>query len=256
MHHEWQGVFSAAFFAIWGIFVTFAQELTYDKSMKKHLLFVLTLMAVLTGQAQVPQFSNTDFENWIYNNPSIPLTGSNILNNKIALYVTSTGVPLTLTSPEFSCQYGETIDMNVTWITPQWQNQGFQVNWVALTAALLDESGVTVDSVTCVPDPISRTNHLEMSLVVPRSISHARLRFAAWKAIVSNCGMVQKIKATSFNKADVNEDGEVTIADVNAIISVILDMTDNQNFIKNADVNEDGEVTISDVNYVIKVILG
>ena len=50
---------------------------------------------------------------------------------------------------------------------------------------------------------------------------------------------------------DVNGDGEVNIADVNAIIDVILNDIDNDA----ADVNGDGEVNIADVNAVIDIIL-
>jgi hypothetical protein len=49
----------------------------------------------------------------------------------------------------------------------------------------------------------------------------------------------------------VNGDGEVNIADVNAVIRVIL--TDETN--DAADVNGDGEVNISDVNTIIHHIL-
>lgn len=51
---------------------------------------------------------------------------------------------------------------------------------------------------------------------------------------------------------DVNDDGEVTIADVNAVIDVILGGVGSHR----ADVNNDGEVTIADVNSVIDIILG
>jgi len=50
---------------------------------------------------------------------------------------------------------------------------------------------------------------------------------------------------------DVNTDGEVSIADVNAIIDFILSST----YDLQADVNNDGEVTIADVNAVIDIIL-
>ena len=52
-------------------------------------------------------------------------------------------------------------------------------------------------------------------------------------------------------KGDVNGDGEVTIADVNAVVSVILGHGVNGM----ADVNGDDEVTIADVNAVISIIL-
>jgi len=50
---------------------------------------------------------------------------------------------------------------------------------------------------------------------------------------------------------DVNGDGEVTIADVNAVIDLIL----GGQYDPDADVNGDGEVTIADVNAVIDIIL-
>jgi len=50
---------------------------------------------------------------------------------------------------------------------------------------------------------------------------------------------------------DVNGDGEVTIADVNAIVDYIL----NGGYDQYADVNGDGEVTIADVNAVVDIIL-
>ena len=51
--------------------------------------------------------------------------------------------------------------------------------------------------------------------------------------------------------SDVNGDGEVNIADVNAVITAILTASNN----KSADVNGDGEVNIADVNAVINAIL-
>jgi len=51
---------------------------------------------------------------------------------------------------------------------------------------------------------------------------------------------------------DVNGDGEVTIADVNAVIDLILAGA----YSTAGDVNGDGEVTIADVNAVVDIILG
>ena len=52
--------------------------------------------------------------------------------------------------------------------------------------------------------------------------------------------------------ADVNSDGEINIADVNAVIDAILSGNAGGNY----DVNGDGEVNISDVNAIIDMILG
>ena len=53
---------------------------------------------------------------------------------------------------------------------------------------------------------------------------------------------------------DVNDDGEVNIADVNSVISIILG--GNDIYEGRADVNRDGEINIADVNRVIAAILG
>ena len=52
---------------------------------------------------------------------------------------------------------------------------------------------------------------------------------------------------------DVNGDGEVNIADVNAVINIILG--DDSSGI-DGDVNGDNEVNIADVNSIIAIILG
>lgn len=60
-------------------------------------------------------------------------------------------------------------------------------------------------------------------------------------------------RGVNNKKGDVNNDGEVNIADVNAVINVILGGGGN---ITSADVNADGEVNIADVNAIIRIILG
>ena len=52
---------------------------------------------------------------------------------------------------------------------------------------------------------------------------------------------------------DVNNDGEVNIADVNCVIGVILGGADT--YEGRADVNGDGEVNIADINAIINIIL-
>ena len=59
-----------------------------------------------------------------------------------------------------------------------------------------------------------------------------------------------------FRKGDVNGDGEVNIADINALIDIILGGEADDATLKRADVNEDGEINIADVNALIDIILG
>ena len=53
-------------------------------------------------------------------------------------------------------------------------------------------------------------------------------------------------------KGDVNDDGEVNIADINALMGDILSGVQHYAY---DDVNEDGEINIADVNEVIDIIL-
>ena len=57
--------------------------------------------------------------------------------------------------------------------------------------------------------------------------------------------------ANAAIKGDVNRDGEVGIADVNAVIDAILGGGGNSR----CDVNGDSEIGIADVNAVIDIIL-
>jgi len=62
--------------------------------------------------------------------------------------------------------------------------------------------------------------------------------------------------APTAETGDVNADGEVNIADVNALISIILGNSTEEDYAGVADVNGDAEINIADVNAVIAIILG
>jgi len=74
-------------------------------------------------------------------------------------------------------------------------------------------------------------------------------------SIKSLYSQYSNISASSTATGDVNADGEITIADVNAIIDIILGNDTDPDTTTRADVNLDGEVTIADVNAVIDIIL-
>ena len=59
---------------------------------------------------------------------------------------------------------------------------------------------------------------------------------------------------SSFIPGDVNNDGEVNIADINAVIDIILGgLADDATRLR-ADVNEDGGINIADINAIIDII--
>ena len=56
-------------------------------------------------------------------------------------------------------------------------------------------------------------------------------------------------------KGDVNGDGEVNVADINAIVSIILGKPAADATMRRADVNGDGEINVADINMVVAIIL-
>ena len=84
-------------------------------------------------------------------------------------------------------------------------------------------------------------------------ISHAEGETEiALSALVSMC-FTNENPQEPIVQGDVNSDGEVNIADINAVIAAILSGHDS--YEGSADVNGDGEVNIADVNSIIDHIL-
>lgn len=86
----------------------------------------------------------------------------------------------------------------------------------------------------------------QIPLTVP-SAAVARYKEAEqWKEFLIEGGWL---------KGDVNLDGEVNIADVNKVVSIILGNPADEGTLSRADVNEDGEINIADINLIIRIIM-
>lgn len=83
-----------------------------------------------------------------------------------------------------------------------------------------------------------------VQLYVPQAAVEAYRSAAQWK----------EFDIRSALSADVNGDGEVTVADVTAIYNLILGVSDQHR--ATADVNGDGEITVADVTFIYSIILG
>lgn len=66
---------------------------------------------------------------------------------------------------------------------------------------------------------------------------------------------MRQVLHINVKNGDVNNDGEITISDINLTIDIILGGDVDDDTMYRADVNDDGEVTISDVNSIIDLIL-
>ena len=69
-----------------------------------------------------------------------------------------------------------------------------------------------------------------------------------------NYGDQQWPKTETVIPGDVNNDGSISIADVTALVNIILGKGDGNN--EAADVNNDGSITIADVTALVNIILG
>jgi hypothetical protein len=91
----------------------------------------------------------------------------------------------------------------------------------------------------------SRTLH------VPQGTSEAYQADDNWRTYFGR--IVEDLVPEDCPRGDVNLDGEVNIADVNALLDIILQ---GSGYSPAADVNGDCEVNIADINAVIDIILG
>ena len=124
---------------------------------------------------------------------------------------------------------------NYSQLTPDaLHNPGFKIDWA------VDEQG----------------NHVNLTHIDFIKVYNAMNQYCGWTGetsteVAAGIDYHPDAELPQFGPADVNCDGEVNIADVNAVIEVILTGT----ITYSADVNLDGEVNIADVNAVIDVIL-
>ena len=92
----------------------------------------------------------------------------------------------------------------------------------------------------------SSSTYNSATLYVPRTSLTAYKTADWWRMFVSIFGT-----DSGYDPCDVNGDGEVNIADINALINAILTNNDDPVY----DANDDDEVNIADINFVIKAIL-
>jgi len=82
----------------------------------------------------------------------------------------------------------------------------------------------------------------------------------AWLEYTGTAELVLPFEEAAFVKGDVNRDGQATIADVTALVNIILGKAvegdDNDYDFKAANVNEDDDITIADVTALVNIILG
>ena len=234
------------------------------KSLQSLVLLLVALMALTAASQELPQFNSDSFDGWIYNNPGIDLTSSNISTGRIVLYVNSRGKALMLTSPEFSCQGIDSIAASVLWHTATFMSSDFDLSCAALTMVIDDSLGQPLDSVTCVPTEMSSTHSLSLCLAVPHGLTVGRLRFVSWSGDVVSSGAIKQASITAVAASsppedvligDVDKDGKVGIGDVTELIDILLIGEWDDYVLQVADMDDDGKITIADITSIMDLIV-
>ena len=91
-------------------------------------------------------------------------------------------------------------------------------------------------------------NYSARTLHVPQGTAAAYQADEHWYPYF---GQIVEMEPETGLIGDVNLDGEVNIADINAVVDII---TGGDDYVTTADVNGDGEINISDVNAIINII--
>lgn len=58
-----------------------------------------------------------------------------------------------------------------------------------------------------------------------------------------------------FLRGDVNGDGEISVADINLLVNIVLGGEADADTMKRADVNEDKEISVADINVLVELVL-
>ena len=114
----------------------------------------------------------------------------------------------------------------------------------------------------CMSTTFEDYHYENCTLYVPRGTKEIYEQVPVWGSFRH----IEEFDATTIIPGDVNGDGEITVADANATIEVIINgggshghtrvpNPDGGGWVNLADVNDDGEINIADINAIINIIL-
>jgi hypothetical protein len=227
-------------------------------------LFIATIAIVACFAAahatELLMFTPTNYQDWVYNNPSYPIDGDNITHNHINLFRDGE-TDYVLLSPQFSCQGIDTLTVDLVGITYFYYTSEFSPLKSSPTVELLDEQGNVLMSVyhKVSTAELDRSFYTEFDIKELSQRENLTLRFACWKANTYSALSVRRIivngkEASSTVAGDVNGDGVCNSSDVTALYQFILNNDSSK--IVNGDQNDDQTINSSDVTAVYKIILG
>lgn len=191
-------------------------------------ILIALLVAVMTAQAgEVTRFDLNHYAGWTYSRPGVTLTTAYIGNNQVRLFKPARGEAYTLTSPTFSCGGASYLQVKTTYLLPTAGESQFSLTKASPTFELLDPEGKVVASKTLLLSRAAVSQTLTALLPVPQGATPLRLRVACWNADKDSPGCIKALEAGAFASmpGDLNGDNAVNAADVTALVTLILDVS-------------------------------
>ena len=215
-------------------------------------LIACTLTAMATPGDTIALFNSKNYDDWTYTRDGYALTPQLILQHKVTLFISSQNNEYTLVS--------STLDLNAVsklriefdgYCQPS--NGGFSPKLNSPTIELIDDDGNVVSSHYEKFSDKTAHRSFSCSLDVPSSSKPLRLRIAAWDANSDNALAVVAVVVTddSFQRGDVNGDGNVNSGDVSELYKAILGGSNDIIY----DLNNDGSVNTGDISELYRLIL-
>lgn len=229
--------------------------------MKFLKLFLLSLVASASAQASAvfANFDQNHFEGWIYTRPNFELNTYNISTNRITLFTASNGNEYTLISPAFETAGAKYVCVDFLWVSDNYNDHDkYNLTKGSPTIELMDLNGNVLKTKTYQLREAALEHNVTVYLKVPGAVEDVKVRLRAPFANADCCGAVRTARISGSDNdgvlpGDVNGNGKVDVADVTALINMILGVAETKASV--ADVNGNGIVDVADVTALINLIL-
>ena len=224
--------------------------------MKKFFFTLVIMASVFIAQAEtvdtIAQFDNTHYDGWVYSKTTVPLSSSNIMQNKINLYG-----DYILTSPLMNSGGVDSISVSVK-THSNINTSSYNPTQGSPTFTLIDENGNELTSVFYKFEDAQehRAFSVKMDLCNVEA-TQFKLQLSCKDATLNSALAIREViveRLAAPVLGDVDGDGTVTSADITVIYNYLLD--GDSTSIVNGDQDGDGAITAGDITFIYNLLMG
>lgn len=225
--------------------------------MKKYIFTLIVIMAsVLVSQAEtvdtIAQFDNTHYDGWVYSKTTVPLSSSNIMQNKINLYG-----DYILTSPLMNSGGVDSISVSVK-THSNINTSSYNPTQGSPTFTLIDENDNELTSVFYKFEDAQEHRAFSVKIDLCNvEATQFKLQLSCKDATLNSALSIREVIVESLAApvmGDVDGDGTVTSADITVLYNYLLN--NDSSCIVNGDQDGDGSVTAGDITLIYNILLG